>query len=168
MKRACSIALLLAALGTTAASAESDWISDSGNVELKTAGDSWYLDNAGAATVRRGTTSSDMEVYYHDGYGTRCGYRKHFVEGGAAVVLQPTDSTQSSELCPSGKLNQVASGRGYPSPGGTLNPRTNTNLNQVTSTNLNHLTVQVLNVHPRVVLPHKRGHARPCHCKVTK
>ena len=166
MKRACSIALLLAALGTTAASAESDWISDSGNAELKIAGDSWYLDNASTATVRRGTTSSDVEVYYHDGYGTRCGYRKHFIEGGAAVILQPTDSTQSSELCPSGKLNRVTSWNSYTAPRQALNRNTSANLNQVTSTNLNQLTVQLLNVHPRVVPPQKLK--RPCHCKVIK
>jgi hypothetical protein len=145
MKRASSIALLLVALGATAASAESDWISDSGNVELKVNGDSWYLNNGGPATIRTGTTSSELEVYYHDGNGTRCGYRKHFVDGGAGVILQPTDSTQSSELCPSGRLDRVTDVQ--PTP--------------VTE-------YKIVYVYPQAAPPRKPRHVWRCNCRVIR
>ena len=95
-------------LGTTAASAaQSAWVSDSGNVEIRIQGGTWLLNNAGPATIRPGTGAADFEVYYQDGNGTRCGYRRRIIENGAAIILEPTDSTQSSDLCPSGKFNRV-------------------------------------------------------------
>ena len=70
-------------------------------------GGTWRLNNAGPATIRPGTGAADFEVYYQDGNGTRCGYRRRIIENGAAIVLEPTDSTQSSDLCPSGKFNRA-------------------------------------------------------------
>ena len=104
--RSGSIAMLLAVIGTTAASAGA-WVSDSGNVEIRLQGRTWLLNSAGPATVRPGTATADFEVYYRDGNGTRCGYRQRIIENGAAVILEPTDNTQSSDLCPSGKFNRV-------------------------------------------------------------
>ena len=106
--RSGSIAMLLAVIGATAASAaQSAWVSDSGNVEIRLQDRTWLLNNAGPATIRPGTAAADFEVYYQDGNGTRCGYRQRIIENGAAIILEPTDSTQSSDLCPSGKFNRV-------------------------------------------------------------
>ena len=107
MKRACSIALLLAALGTTAASAKAPGYRTAEMSRSGIEAEPGSLNNAGPATIRPGTGAADFEVYYQDGNGTRCGYRRRIIENGAAIILEPTDSTQSSDLCPSGKFNRV-------------------------------------------------------------
>lgn len=108
LKKSGLVAMLLAALGVTAASAgQSTWVSDSGNAEIRQQGRTWILNNAGPATIKPGTTSSDFEVYYQDGNGSRCAYRRLIIQNGAAIILEATDSTQSSELCPTGKFNRV-------------------------------------------------------------
>ena len=113
LTRSGSMALLLAVIGATASSAaQSAWVSDSGNVEIRLQGGlqggTWQLNNAGLATMKQQNAMGDFDVYYQDGNGTRCGYRQRIIEHGAAVVLEPTDTTQSSDLCPSGKFYRMS------------------------------------------------------------
>jgi len=109
IRASVSAALLLCAGASIAAESPLNgaWVIEGGKGVLEISGNRWFHPAHGSATLRLGEGSSDLEVFYHADQGIRCAYRAYVTEYGQKLVLEPGDSTQSSEYCPHGTLARV-------------------------------------------------------------
>ena len=103
---------ILSTLGMTNAHAEmplsGSWVIGNGAGVLVIQGSSWQHPKMGNATVRHGTSSADIQVFYHGAQGIRCAYRAYLTASGEKLVLEPADGSQSPEYCPQGELSRVS------------------------------------------------------------
>jgi hypothetical protein len=83
------------------------WVMGDGEGILEIHGKNWSHPKYGSAQIQYGTGASDIEVFYIKEQGVRCAYRVNTIADGDILVLESTDTTQSANYCPTGKLSRA-------------------------------------------------------------